>query len=69
MTETVPIFDWLRWVEVPIWLAMGSWLMCHVRHDHKVEVEITDKLGKLDGLEAAVGLILDKLIPDRKETE
>lgn len=71
--EAVPIFDWLRWVEVPIWLGMVGWLWCHAKHDHEVEVElrsgIGEALGKLENVEANTSLILDKIIPDRKDVE
>ena len=64
--EVVPIFDWLRWIEVPIWLAFGSWLVCHAKHDHQVEVDIREKLAKLDGIETSVELILTKIIPEKE---
>lgn len=68
--DSVPIFDWLRWVEVPVWFGLAGWLWCHQKHDHEVEVAIKEKLGKLDELEGirdTLSLVLDKLIPDRKD--
>ena len=68
--ETVPIFDWLRWVEVPVWAILAGWIWCHQKHDHEVEVSIKEKLGKLDeldGMKNMLALVLDKLIPDRKD--
>lgn len=69
-TEAIPIFDWLRWVEVPVWFGLAGWLWCHQKNDHDFQVKVTEKLGKLDeldGLRAMLALVVDKLIPERKE--
>ena len=67
--ETIPIFDWLRWVEVPVWIALGSMFFTHVRYDHKREVDNAREFGKIEGLENALGLVLDKLIPERIKSD
>lgn len=65
--EAVPVFDWLRWVEIPLWLGVIGWLATHIRHDHEVEVDIKEKLAKIDGIETMIVPIFNKLIRGNDE--
>ena len=60
--ETVPIFDWLRWVEVPIWLGMIGWLIAHIRHDAVVETRLAEAIGTVKTLQGTVATLLEHLL-------
>jgi hypothetical protein len=65
----VNVFDWIRWVDVPILAAYGGWLFAHSQHDHSVEVKFSAEIAELKGLKEAIDgvdrrqdLILRKLL-------
>lgn len=67
--ESVSLFDWFRWVEVPILLAIAGALVNHMMKDHKVEIELKEGLAKVSSLSALVegmdrrqDLIIEKLL-------
>lgn len=63
------MFDWLRWVEVPVWLGICSWLIAHARHDHAVEVTLASALGKLETLENTMNTLLQSLLLERNSND
>lgn len=50
----IPIFDWIRWVEIPMWLAVAGLLVKHAVRDHIIEVEIMKKLEAVDDLQEQI---------------
>ncbi len=62
MQEMVSAFDWLRWVEVPIWLGMGGWLLAHAKHDHMVETQLAEAIGTIKVLETTMTTLLQSLL-------
>lgn len=64
--EAVSLFDWFRWVEVPILLALAGVLINHMIKDHKVEVEIKEGLASVkslvEGVDRRQDLLIEKLL-------
>lgn len=65
----VTSFDWFRWIDVPVLLAMGGILCRHMWADHRLEVDLTAKLSRLetlhdaiDGVDRRQDIILKKLM-------
>jgi len=60
--EMVSLFDWLRWVEVPVWIGMFGWLFAHAKHDHAVEVQLAEAIGVIKTLETNMTILIQSLL-------
>ncbi len=64
--ETLPsLFDWVRWVEVPIWVGILVLLLKHMQSDARIEkcqaVKVAEHEVKVTGLEARMTRVEDIL--------
>lgn len=65
------VFDWVRWVEAPVLLAMLGLLIRHVMSDHTVELAIKTAQARLEGKHEGLGARITRLedINDDRSTD